>query len=58
MSVQADGAETRACSKLPRVGGNVKGEAAGATIRPCAGPGEPCGKPGCGLEVVGVREEL
>ena len=24
-SVQADGAGTRACSKLPRVGGNVKG---------------------------------
>lgn len=42
LSVQADGTETRECSGLPRVQGNVKGEVAGAVARPCAGLGKPC----------------
>ena len=59
-SVQADGAGTRACSKPPRVEGRgeCEGEVAGATVRPPAGPGEPCGKPGFGLGLVGIREGL
>lgn len=44
--------------KAPEGRGECEGEVAGATVRPPAGPGEPCGKPGFGLGLVGIREGL
>ena len=44
--------------KAPEGQGECEGEVAGATVRPPAGPGEPCGKPGFGLGLVGIREGL